>query len=220
MLAVVILAAGESARMGSPKALLPFPSGADEGGRGNTFLEHLLEVTRHAQVGITRVVLGAHAAKIRESVKLRDEDVVVNADWRQGQLSSIQCALRSLRGLETTGMLLCPVDVPLVSARLVAGLIERFTATRSRIVNPTYKGKRGHPVIFPSGMYEELLAAPLEVGARAVVYAHAAEIEEVATEEEGVVLNLNNPEALRRVAREIEKGKTNHRNADPSLRSG
>ena len=59
-----------------------------------------------------------------------------------------------------------------------------------------YEGRRGHPVIFSAALYDELLHAPLETGARAVVWAHAGEIEEVRTNEEGCVLNLNDPETL------------------------
>ncbi len=190
MLAAVILAAGESRRMGTPKALLPY--------RGSTFLEHLLEVTRHPRIRLTRVVLGANAEEIREKAELDPATVVVNADWAQGQLSSIQAALRSLpRGL-TEGVLLCLVDQPLVTPKLVAALIEAFDSTRRPIVIPTYKGKRGHPVLFASTLYDDLLAASPEVGARAVVWAHAAEVLEAPTDEEGAVLNLNDPETLRR----------------------
>ncbi len=63
---------------------------------------------------------------------------------------------------------------------------------------PTFQGKRGHPVIFARRLYEELLAAPLDKGARTVVWAHADEVLEVPTDEEGVVLNLNDPETFRK----------------------
>jgi molybdenum cofactor cytidylyltransferase len=66
------------------------------------------------------------------------------------------------------------------------------------VILPKYHGRRGHPVIFRAALYEELLAAPDEVGARQVVWDHAAEITEVETEEEGVILNLNDPETLRK----------------------
>ena len=59
--------------------------------------------------------------------------------------------------------------------------------------------RRGHPVLFASRLFSELMGAPLDVGARAVVRGHRGEIEEVPTEEEGVVLNLNDPEALARL---------------------
>jgi molybdenum cofactor cytidylyltransferase len=72
-------------------------------------------------------------------------------------------------------------------------------AVRPAIVLPVYQGKRGHPVIFSSAVYDELLAAPLDQGARSVVWAHAGEIAEVITAEQGCVLNLNDPQTVKRV---------------------
>jgi molybdenum cofactor cytidylyltransferase len=75
--------------------------------------------------------------------------------------------------------------------------VERFYENKKAIVLPTYNGRRGHPVIFSTALFSELLAAPAEQGARSVVWAHAADVLEVPTDEEGVVLNLNDPEMLR-----------------------
>ena len=190
MLAGVILAAGESRRMGQPKALLSY--------RGGTFLTHLLSCTRHTKIGVTRVVVGAHADDISRSAGISAEEIVFNAEWARGQLSSIQVAVRALEGLDTEGMLLCPVDHPLVTSELVGELIGKFYSSGKMIVVPKYAGRRGHPMIFSSALYAELLAAPEDLGARAVVWAHSADVVEVATEEEGVVLNLNDPETLTR----------------------
>lgn len=188
MLAAAILSAGESRRMGSPKALIPY--------RGHTFLEHLIEVTTHPRIGMRRVVLGAGADGIREKLSLDPAIVAINENWRQGQLSSIQTAVRSLPSGETEGLILCPVDHPLVSAELVARLIAAFDSSGKLIVLPTFRGKRGHPLIFRANLYEEILAASPEVGARQVVWNHAPDLLEVPTEEEGVVLNLNSPDVL------------------------
>lgn len=201
MLAAVILAAGESRRMGRPKALLPFPATEATPGKV-TFLEHLISVSRHPKIGALRVVLGAHAEQIQEKLRLDADCVVINRDWRKGQLSSIQSAIRSLPASGTNAIMVFLVDHPLISSRLVNHLVNAFYGLRSAIVLPTYKGKRGHPVIFPASLYNELLAAPLDTGARAVVWAHAHEVLEVPTEEEGVVLNLNDPETLKRFAGE------------------
>ena len=122
----------------------------------------------------------------------------MNADWAKGQLSSIQAAIRSLPEGATEGMILCPVDHPIVSAELVAKLIAEFDSSGKAIVLPTYQGRRGHPVIFRASLYQELLDASPEVGARQVVWAHAKDVGEVATEEEGVVLNINDPATLER----------------------
>ncbi|MGH9739866.1 MAG: nucleotidyltransferase family protein [Candidatus Acidiferrales bacterium] len=188
-LAAAILAAGESRRMGTPKALLPY--------RGKNFTEHLLEVTNHERVGFKRIVVGAHAEEISSNVRAGDAEIVVNQEWQSGQLSSIQAAISSLPNGETAGLLLCPVDHPLVSADLLARLIEAFDSSGKVIVLPTYQGRRGHPLIFAEVLYQEILAASPEVGARQVVWTHAADVLEVPTDEQGVVLNLNDPATLK-----------------------
>lgn len=190
MLAAVILSGGASRRMGSPKALLPF--------QGRPFLDHLLDVTQHPKISVRRVVLGADAGPIANAIHLAPDEVVVNADWEKGQLSSIHAALDSLpKG--TDGMLLCLVDHPLVSATLVNELIELFYSAKAPVVVPVYEGKRGHPVIFSASVYDELRHAPLDQGARMVAWAHLDETAILRTNEEGCVLNLNDPDALRRV---------------------
>jgi molybdenum cofactor cytidylyltransferase len=194
MLAAVILSGGTSSRMGSPKALLPY--------QGRPFLEHLLEVTKHPKIGVRRVVLGAHAEPIAKVISLGADEIVINEEWEKGQLSSICEGLRSLPA-EVEGMMLCLIDHPLISARLIDELVATFYATRAPIVLPVYGGKRGHPVIFSAAVFPELENAPQEIGARAVVWAHAKEVHEMDTTEEGCILNLNDPETFERVTRAI-----------------
>jgi len=191
-IAAIILAAGESRRMGRPKALLAC--------QGTTFLGHLLRSTAHPAIGIRRVVLGAAADEIQRAAGVAPEIVVFNKDWPNGQLSSIHAGLHSLPEDSTDGVLICPVDHPLVSYHLIDQLVKAFRASDRPIVMPTWQGHRGHPALFSAKVYDELLAAPADVGARAVVWAHQADLLEVPTEEEGAVLNLNDPEALGRAA--------------------
>lgn len=191
MLAAVILSGGESSRMGSPKALVQLGPG------GQTFLEHLLDVTRQPRIGWTRVVLGKHTEEISRALQLNPDNIVVNSDWKRGQISSIQAAIRSLPAGETDGVMLFLVDHPLISSALVAQIVAEFYESGRPIVVPAFRGRRGHPVIFAERLYGELLAASPEQGAREVVWAHAHEVHEVHTSEEGIVLNLNDPEALR-----------------------
>jgi molybdenum cofactor cytidylyltransferase len=189
MLAAVILSGGASRRMGSPKALLSY--------QGRPFLEHLLDITRHPKIGVRRVVLGADAEPIAKEINLAGDEIVINDEWEKGQLSSIHAALRSLPA-QTDGILLLLIDHPLISSALVSELIEAFYSSRKPVVLPVYEGRRGHPLIFSSALYDELLRAPLDTGARSVVWAHSADIQVVQTNEEGCVLNLNDPDTLQK----------------------
>jgi molybdenum cofactor cytidylyltransferase len=188
-LAAAILSAGESLRMGSPKALLPY--------RGKTFLAHLMEVTRHPRITSRIVVLGAGADEIAKHVP-PTVAIVRNENWHAGQISSIQAAVRAARIREAAGLLVAPVDHPLISAALIARLVEAFDSTSAPVILPVFRGRRGHPVMFRGAAFAELLEAPADVGARAVVWAHAGDLLEIETEEEGVVMNLNDPATMER----------------------
>jgi CTP:molybdopterin cytidylyltransferase MocA len=189
MLAAVILSGGASRRMGSPKALLSY--------QGRSFLEHLLDVARHPKIASRRVVLGPDAEPIAKEVNLAADEIVINEEWEKGQLSSIQAAIQSLPP-QTEGLVLFLIDHPLISSTLVDELIDTFYTSGKSIVVPVYEGRRGHPVIFSSALYEELMKAPLETGARSVVWAHSGEVQIVQTNEEGCVLNLNDPDTMKR----------------------
>src|SRR5439155_7909387 len=104
--APVVLAAGESVRMGHPKALLPL--------RGGTFLSAILDTLEALDLDAPFVVLGGHTAEIAPSLSRRQVRIVLNPDFKQGQLSSIQRALGAL-GPEASCALLWPVDQPGVS---------------------------------------------------------------------------------------------------------
>lgn len=175
--------------MGSPKALLSY--------QGRPFLEHLLDVARYPKIGARRVVLGADAEPIAKEINLSADEIVINEDWEKGQLSSIQAALRSLPP-DTDGVILFLIDHPLISSALVEELIETFYTSRKSIVLPVYEGRRGHPVIFSSTLYPELMSAPLETGARSVVWENASEVQVVQTNEEGCILNLNDPDTMQK----------------------
>jgi molybdenum cofactor cytidylyltransferase len=190
MIIAVVLSAGESSRMGRPKALLPI--------EGQKFIERIIRVIGQSRVGRTIVVLGHHADQLRGQIEHLPVEVVINPDYRSGQLSSLQAAIRHISNDDRCdGMLVHLVDHPFIDVALVDALIESFFETKKMIVVPRYKGKRGHPVIFSRELFGELLDAPLDQGAKAVVNAHRQETLEIEWQDEGITLDIDTPELYR-----------------------
>jgi molybdenum cofactor cytidylyltransferase len=188
MIAGILLAAGESRRMGFPKPLLPY--------QGSTFLEHLLAVLE-GQVNPLVLVLGAHAERIRAAVRIPDSVVVaINENYAAGQLSSLQVGLRALAA-DAPAALVALVDHPCIDRALVATLISSWHESRPPVLIPTYKERRGHPLIFNRDLFQELMEAPLDQGARSVVRRH--NVFHLPVENEGILHDLDDPETYRRV---------------------
>lgn len=194
MIAAIVLSAGESSRMGSPKALLPIS--------GVPFIEEIVRALKGTEVDRIVIVLGHHAEEIQKKIAHLPITFVVNKDYAKGQLSSLVAAIRSLGAQEKVdGVLVHLVDHPLISPVLVDHMIDRFYASNKLIIVPRYKGRRGHPVIFSSRLFSELLNTPLEEGAKAVVHAHRDETLEIETDYEGVTIDIDTPEEYRRFLR-------------------
>jgi CTP:molybdopterin cytidylyltransferase MocA len=185
-IAGLILAAGESRRMGSPKALLPY--------RGETFLDTL--AGRLAGVcSPVIVVLGAAADEIQAHARC-PATFVRNENYLHGQTSSMQCGLRAVPA-EAAGVLFTLVDHPAVAQSTLARLVDGVGNWRVRV--PRYRGKRGHPIWFSRDLIAEFLALPEDGAARDVVRAHAAETEFLDVDDPGTVADIDNPEEYRRL---------------------
>jgi molybdenum cofactor cytidylyltransferase len=194
MIVAVVLSAGESSRMGRPKALLPI--------EGVRFIERIIATLQSTRVGKIVVVLGHNAEEMRQKIADLPVELVINPDYKQGQLSSLLAAIRSIESSRDAqsvdGILLHLVDHPFIGAELVNLMIERFYKTGKLIVLPRYRERRGHPVLFSKMLFAELLATPVDQGAKAVVHAHRQETLEVVTEDEGVTIDIDTPEEYRR----------------------
>ena len=194
MIIGVVLSAGESSRMGRPKALLPI--------EGQRFIERIIRVLGQSRVGRTIVVLGHHADQLRGQLAHLPVEFVINPDYHSGQLSSLQAAIRHIKDDDRCdGMLVHLVDHPFIDVALVDKLIDGFFETKKLIVVPRYKEKRGHPVIFSRELFGELLNAPVDQGAKAVVNAHRQETLEIEWQDEGITLDIDTPELYRQHVR-------------------
>ncbi len=151
----IILAAGDSTRMGYPKALLPLGE--------ELFITRILRVLRNAGLPRPVIILGRAAPVIQPRIQDWPADIRINSDPDRGQLSSIQLALANI-GPEYAAGMIWPVDQPAVSEDLVRRLAELFLSSESRIVFPKCGGKRGHPAIFHRDLFQEFMDAPLEEG--------------------------------------------------------
>jgi molybdenum cofactor cytidylyltransferase len=195
----VILAAGESRRMGSPKALLRY--------RGQTFLDTLISLFA-ARCSPVIVVLGADADKIRNGLSFHTScdtsfhtschtspqaTFVINPDYRTGQTSSMQCGLRAVPA-DAEGVLFTLADHPAVAASTIDALAAQ---PRPLIRVPRFEGRRGHPVWFSRALIAEFLALPAHGAARDVVYSHTDETEYLDVNDPGVVADIDDPAAYR-----------------------
>ena len=198
MIVAVVLSAGESSRMGRPKALLPVD--------GVRFIEKIVTALKSTRVAKIIAVLGHDADEMRRQIGDLPVTMVVNPNYKRGQLSSLVAAINSIQSSKDSasvdGILVHLVDHPYINPDLVNLMIDRFHETKKLIVVPRYQGRRGHPVIFSSALFAELLAAPLDQGAKTVVHAHRDETLEIATEDKGVTIDIDTPEEYRQHVKE------------------
>ena len=190
MIAAVVLSAGESSRMGRPKALLPI--------EGETFIGRIVASLKQTQVGKIIVVLGHNSDLLAAAIRPLAVDILINTNYKLGQLSSLQVAVRKLLpDADCDGMLVHLVDHPYIDASLVDRMIQQFYESKKDIVVPRCRGKRGHPVLFSRALFGELLDAPMDQGAKAVVNAHGNETLEMETDEMGITVDIDTPELYR-----------------------
>lgn len=195
-LAGVVLAAGRSARMGSPKALLDF--------LGLPFVVRILEALEALEVKTRVVVLGPDAPRIQPAIAAHDCIIVENPEPETGPIASLRGALRALQPLQPHAILVWPVDLPHVRVTTVERVMEAYRRTSAPVVVPTFAERRGHPVIWGSALFGELLENPVatQEGARVVLHQHERELVSIPVDDPAVVDQVNTPEDYERLVRE------------------
>ncbi len=166
----MILAAGESTRMGKPKLLLPL---------GNkTIIETIIDKVTPSKADKILVVLGSGWKKIERKIKKFSLRTTVNPNFKKGMLSSVQWGFKALPK-NARAVLVLLGDQPAVSTTIINQIIDAYQATNKGIVLPVYKKERGHPVLIDLKYRGEVESLSHEIGLRGLVYGHPEDIMEV-----------------------------------------
>ena len=188
MISCVLLSAGYSSRFGSPKALVNFD--------GSKLIERLQNILLASNLDEIIVVLGANAQDIEPYLlKHTKIKVVYNKDYNLGQTSSFKAGLKTV-SVSSKGIMLLPVDFPLIAAATIKGLVDQFSRREPLVLIPTYLNKKGHPSVFHQSLAQELLALKDEEGINTVVHRHTDEVQLCPVKDEGILLSFNTREEL------------------------
>jgi molybdenum cofactor cytidylyltransferase len=193
----IILAAGDSIRMGSPKALLPSPD-------GRPFLTRIVDTLHEAGVVELVVVTGRDHEALAKILNQRGHQppaIARNPDPSRGQLSSLWVGMDAVVRADTEGILVTLVDVPMVAVSTVTRVVTAWQRTRAPIVRPAIGHRHGHPVIFDRVVLDALRRAPIDGGAKTVVHAHERDLLNVPVEDEGCLVDVDTPDEYQRLRR-------------------
>jgi molybdenum cofactor cytidylyltransferase len=167
---IILLAAGSSGRLGSPKQLLLY--------KNKNLLQYLVDEATASSSNTVIVVLGAGSEEIASKIQAKDIHIVFNKDWKEGMASSIRCGILELQKINpaTTAVILMTCDQPFVSTALLNKLITTHQLTNKLIVTSTYDNTTGPPALFQQALFPELLQLQGDAGARVIVQQYAAQL--------------------------------------------
>jgi len=188
MIWAIVLAAGESRRMGAPKLLLPLD--------GQTVIEAVLASVKAFGPDGILVVVGAEAGAVQEKAKTYGALIVVNLNYHQGMLSSVQCGFRQLP-LEAEAALVFLADQPRIKPQVAEALVKAFRSSSQGIILPVHGGRRGHPLLLSTRFRTELESLDPAVGLRQLLDRHPGEILEVPVDDPAILRDLDTPEDYR-----------------------
>ena len=187
--AALVLAAGQSRRMGSINKLLAKID-------GQSMVARVADAVLASKAQSAVVVLGYEAAEVRAALGERDIVTIENADYAGGLSTSLRRGLAALPD-DVDGVLVCLGDMPRVTAGHIDKLIAAFNPLEGRaICVPTYQGKRGNPVLWARRFFAEMADVAGDVGARHLIGEHDDLVGEVEMGAEGVLIDIDTPEAL------------------------
>lgn len=181
----IVLAAGESRRMGSPKMLLPY--------NGTTVIGQVIENVLAAGVTDTLVITGAERDEIIKAIDRYPVRHGHNDNFRSGMLSSVQCGFAFLPD-DCHAALIMPGDQPMIGAREIKRVIKAWKESGKGIVMPACNGKRGHPLVVDLKYRAEVLSLPEEEGLRTLAARHPDDVHEAETDDPSVLRDIDTRE--------------------------
>jgi molybdenum cofactor cytidylyltransferase len=189
----IVLAAGRSTRMGQPKALLPCPPD------GRTFVTQIVHTLREGGLVTVAVVGRGNDHDLRREVAAATPAVsyVENPSPELGQLSSLLAGIAFAEARGAAGVLVVPVDMPLIRPDTVRTALDAFGATPASVLRATHQGRHGHPVIFRADVFQALRSADLDVGARAVLHQDPSRVRNLEVDDPGVLRDFDWPAEYR-----------------------
>lgn len=190
MIWALVLAAGESKRMGRPKQLLPFAN--------KTILETVIDRITQSTVDEILVVLGANREQIEEVTKDLPVKSVYNPRFKEGMLSSVQKGFASLPD-DAEAVLIFLGDQPMVPGSVIDQIIRAYRSTKKGIVLPVYDRKRGHPVLISTKYRKDVSHLDPEIGLRELVHNHPEDILEVDLDSSSVLEDIDTPEDYKKL---------------------
>lgn len=167
---LIVLAAGASTRMGTPKQLLLF--------QGRSLLRSIAEAAIASRCHPIVVVLGSQADRINLEVHSLDLDSVVNQEWAKGMGTSIAAGMTALNAIESDldAVVIAVSDQPFVGSDLLNRLVESYQATQSPIVASVYANTLGVPALFDRSFFTALMTIDRDVGARGLIEQNAEKV--------------------------------------------
>lgn len=195
MIGAVVLAAGESTRMGTQKLLLPYA--------GSTVIENIIDQVLESGVDTCVVVTGHEPDRVQDCLRARNVVFAHNANYREGMLTSVRAGFTAA-GATWQGAVIVLGDQPSMRAETINRLLEEHANNSDSVLLPTFEGRRGHPILVPRRFHTEIMNRFDDTGLRGLLRAHPEAMIEVTVDTPSILEDMDYPEDYQRALRALD----------------